>query len=365
MRNGLNTGNMSELVHEIRTNPEEAQFRYGVDSTCQHRELISCATRTLQGGTIRIARPFTIEATALGCSLAATPEQLLLLALGGCAMITFLLGCGAKGVSLNSLRMELRAEYQRDQGLENVAYRLLVDCDAEPDVVGAIAHHVACFSPNHRTFIDRNQIEVTIADDRVSDRHRSATEPSANRVTFLNSTEVVGLQAAIDWQFGTQLSGYVWQSNSEARHAYAIDQPKQALGLDRAPNPQEYLLAALATDLHRGAQSRGGDSASLGMVPSFSLSGKLDLRGLLNVDSSVPTRFHELRVNLKDDGHLDVSQAEGTAIQLVGDSSIAQTICNPTPITVSVIHNGVEVEHFVSDQNHVHTHLSHLAQKCA
>jgi uncharacterized OsmC-like protein len=365
MRNGLNTGNMSELVHEIRTNPEEAQFRYGIDAMYRHRDLVSSVTRTLQGGTIRIARPFTIESTTFDSSIAATPEELLLLALGGCAMITFLLGCGAKGVSLNSLRMELSAEYQRDQGLANVAYRLLVDCDVQPDVVGAIAHHVACFSPNHRTFIDRNQIEVTIGDVRAPERHSSNLESSATRETIRNSTEVIGLQAVIDWQFGTQLSGCVWRSNSEARYAYSIDQPKQALGLDRAPNPQEYLLAALATDLHRGAQSRGGDSASLGIDPSFSLSGKLDLRGLLNVDSSVPTRFHELRVNLKVNEHLDVSDAEWTTIQLVSNSAIAKTICNPTPITVSVIHNGVEVEHFISDQSHVHTHLTHLAQKCA
>lgn len=83
------------------------------------------------------------------------------------------------------------------------------------------------------------------------------------------------------------------------KHVVAADYPEPAGGTDRAPNPIELLLCALAAciegALYEFAVHEGITIESL----SVDIEGSLDLRGLFMVDDTVPPGFSEIRYNLK------------------------------------------------------------------
>ncbi len=354
MRNGLNTGNMSELVHEIRSNPLEAQFRYSVASELGCSGDAIARVQTLAGGSIRIARPFEFYSNRdRDAQVARTSQEYLLTALGGCAMITFLLGCSARAVSLSALGMDVYAEVPEAGPLRNVNYCFDIEADVDRTVLSSLARHVACFSPNHRTFTDGNEVRVIVSGVTPHDERTGQTV----RPTSVASPErgpVSPVSARLDWQYGTQIRACTsWSGRT--RDGLWVDQPKQALGLDRAPNPQEYLLGSLNAELLHRLGSVNSDLVKT-IVQS---SGKIDLRGLLNVDPAAPTRVHELELSIglrRAVAEADIARIQ----QAVSACGTYQTICERTSVSVAVKQGGQELDRFITDHDFVRKHLSSL-----
>ncbi len=121
----------------------------------------------------------------------------------------------------------------------------------------------------------------------------------------------------------------------EARQfRFAVDEPVALGGEDSAPNPVEYLLAALATcqeityRLYADALGIPLDDVSV------TLEGDIDLRGFLDVDDAVPPGFGAIRSTVA----LSSSADDETLLRLKRavdrHCPVLDNLRNPTPVTL-------------------------------
>jgi uncharacterized OsmC-like protein len=103
----------------------------------------------------------------------------------------------------------------------------------------------------------------------------------------------------------TAVTGFTLDGERLARsHTIVIDEPRELLGNDDAPNPQEMLMAALNACMMFGyvaaASIRGINLESI----EIHTKGGLDLRGFLGLSDAVPPGYDSLeyQVHLKGDG---------------------------------------------------------------
>ena len=371
MRNGLNTGNMSEFVNEIRTNPKEAAFIYGCRADFAADGHVEVTLETLRGGSLRIARAFKflVSDGAPGARQFPGPYEYLLTALGGCVIVTFVLGCSARGITLNDLEIRLRArvDRRRSSPLDQLHYEIAVNCASEDVVLRELAEYVSCLSPNHRTFIDHNSydLDVSVVDEggQVSHREKVSPQPGGwvpDPSVGEAASEVV---TRLAWKYGTQMEGRVSMSDGATLAGVVnVDQPKQALGLDFAPNPQEYLLGVLGAEYLHVLGSLARQRGVTLRRASTTLVGKLDLRGLMNVDSSVPVRVHEIGQKVEIDSPQPFDEVRELAAQAAGICISQQTVCKEGGISVAISNAGRLVAEFKSDKAFTSACLRRLAE---
>jgi len=112
------------------------------------------------------------------------------------------------------------------------------------------------------------------------------------------------------------------------------DEPLVLLGRDQAPNPAEYLLAALAacitTSLVYHAAARG---IKIEEVES-KFEGDIDLHGFLGLDKNVRNGFQNIRMTLAIRADVSNEQLEELASLGPGSSPIFDSVTNGVPITV-------------------------------
>jgi uncharacterized OsmC-like protein len=365
MRNGLNIAAVSELVHEIQASPEEAPVRLRTRVAPLSAGLVQVEVATLWGGTIRVARDFRFLAVSgpNGQPSIGNHYDHLLVALGGCVLVTFVQGCSARGITIGSASVSVAATMGADREgrpfLGGVAYEYETDCDGEPAVLLDIAKYVACLSPNHRAFIERASVRVNFGSE--------FGDPSPDLVVsdvdgadpqLVAWTGVSLRNARVSWVYGTQLRARV---NSDCE--MLVDQPKQYLGLDSAPNPQEYLLAAagvqfvyeLALEAHR-------HNIALGEI-SIQTGGSLDLRGLTNVDPSAIVRVHDIAHTISTEPGLPVHKLAPLARAASGRCLVHAAICREQTIDVALTARGEPIGAFRSDLGMLADYLAELARR--
>lgn len=111
------------------------------------------------------------------------------------------------------------------------------------------------------------------------------------------------------------------------------DEPQVLLGEDRAANPVEYLLHALAgcvtTTMAMHAAARGITIESV----ESELEGDIDIQGFLGLSKDVPRGYGNIRVTMrvKSDGD------ERTLAALAQYSPVFNTITSPTPVELRIV----------------------------
>ena len=120
----------------------------------------------------------------------------------------------------------------------------------------------------------------------------------------------------------------------EQPHVVDSDEPAVLLSADRAANPAQYALHALAACLcstlvihatARGVRLRSVEST---------LEGDVDLHGILGLDGSVRNGYEGIRVSLKVDADAP-SEVIDELIQVAQERSpLVDVISNPTPLAV-------------------------------
>ena len=114
---------------------------------------------------------------------------------------------------------------------------------------------------------------------------------------------------SLDWRNGTRMNVRTRTMELGAHRVirdfeFPIDEPRQLLGLNGAPNPQEYLLGALAGCMGvvfvLGATLFGIHIEKL----NIRIEGELDLRGMLGLDDTVPVQLQNVayRIRVQGDG---------------------------------------------------------------
>ncbi|MBX3724509.1 MAG: OsmC family protein [Xanthomonadales bacterium] len=120
-------------------------------------------------------------------------------------------------------------------------------------------------------------------------------------------------------------------ASRQAPFVLDADEPPILLGEDRAANPVEFVLHALAacltTTLAYHAAARG---IEIGSIES-SLEGDLDLRGFLGISDEVRRGFSEVRVHMKVAGAASPDQLR----ELAAFSPVYDIVSNSLPVRLS------------------------------
>lgn len=306
MKNGINIAAISEFTHEIRTLPEEAELRFDIELNYFLGRTICVETKTLEAGTIRIARDFSFlihESVNLSSNVCVKPSEYLLAALGGCVLVSYLYGATARGIALKSLQVvtsgekktksteETHMDIPINMRLSNLLCEISAEGDASTSQLEEVARKAYQFSPNYCTISEKNRINITFIPGRLDSNNSSFNLSQISQFSLIKGTEYypqeyLKASAKLSWVRGTQVRAEIISGKTEG-NSFIIDQPKQMLGIDVAPNPQEYLLASLGADLIQVYLHL----ASIKKIAVFNLNIKIicraDLRGFLNIHTEV------------------------------------------------------------------------------
>jgi uncharacterized OsmC-like protein len=120
----------------------------------------------------------------------------------------------------------------------------------------------------------------------------------------------------------------------EAPFILANDEPDVLLGEDKAPNPVEYVLHALAgcitTSTVYHAAARGFEIKKV----QTTFEGDLDLRGFLGIDPTVRKGYKEIRVAIDIEGNF--SEEEKKVIQKLAEfSPVLDIVSNTVPVKIN------------------------------
>jgi uncharacterized OsmC-like protein len=151
-------------------------------------------------------------------------------------------------------------------------------------------------------------------------------------------------RATCKWQNGTHSQATVqsfFGLGEEQRHkkesTFEADHPEIFASEDHGITPVEYLLVGLASCLTAGvaavAQNRGIQLRSI----ESKVEGKMDIRGILGVDSDVRNGYDDIKVTFKIDADASKKEIEALVAQSQKRSAVYDAITNPTSVTVEVV----------------------------
>jgi uncharacterized OsmC-like protein len=126
-------------------------------------------------------------------------------------------------------------------------------------------------------------------------------------------------------------------SERDGKFSMQADEPPILLGGDKAANPVEHLLHALAscvtTSMVYHAAARG---IPLDAVES-ELEGELDLHGFLGLDPSVRRGFKSITMNVRLSGSLSEAQKQEVLALAPQFSPVYDMVTNSVPVTLKLL----------------------------
>ena len=118
---------------------------------------------------------------------------------------------------------------------------------------------------------------------------------------------------------------------------FEADHPEIFASEDHAITPIEYVLVGLASCLTAGiaavAQNRGIQLRSV----ESNLEGKMDIRGILGMDTDVRNGYDDIKVTFKIDADASKKDIEALVAQSQKRSAVYDVITNPVNVTVEVV----------------------------
>jgi hypothetical protein len=380
MRNGLNITGISEMVHELRERPEEAVADFTVECPAgpAAEGTVTAATRTARIGTLRAARPFTLthRLSWQPCAVGPypSPYESALAALAACALITQVNGVTARGVTIGSLQVTARAEVALDasgrpaagQPLEHLRWHCDLESDGPTDVVGSVVRLVTAFSPNHRAFTDACPFDlVTVNGKPLTSAYAPSAAPGAESPAAATATA----EATVVWEYGSEAAYTTAAVVHGVRHASltgptarTVDQTKQMLGIDKGPNSQEILLAAVCAELSAELSGALEDGPTAG--PVLRAGGRIDHRGMMNVLRTVPSRLHDLSLEVSTPETAPAG-TEDLVRAALSRSILVATLAHPRAIEVELRHNGTPALKCVTDTTRAEAMRDELTLRAA
>lgn len=352
MRNGINLAFVSEVAHEIHDHPEEGQFEYRADVWWNQGDAMTCRIGTVRAGTIRAARGFFLPIRAHGddrsdhAPLPSEATELALVGLASCALTTAILGYTTMSRTLSAACIELVHGPCVEGCPQSLAYRLRFEGEGEPDTVRRVVDGVLAHSPNHRTFAEPNSITAQLEPAGRSDRSleqvvggRWVIDEASPRVRSAGRNGLLALP--LRWEYGVQLAAWPRVSATAPHAHHWVDQPKQLGGIDKGPNPQEYLLAGLsASVIETMAKLASLRDIDLGPI-ECSCEGRVDVRGMMGVDPSIPARVQDIRCRMSTyASSLSGPELESLLAESLYRSPVARLLREPVGIDVEAVHGG-------------------------
>jgi uncharacterized OsmC-like protein len=151
-------------------------------------------------------------------------------------------------------------------------------------------------------------------------------------------------RAGCKWQNGTHARSTVTGFHGlgeEHRHktefSFETDHPEVFASEDLGATPVELVLVGLASCLTAGvaavAQNRGIQLRSV----EAKLEGKMNLYGILGVDSDVRNGYEDIKVTFHIDADASKKEIEALVAQSQKRSAVYDIVTNPTNVTVEVV----------------------------
>lgn len=339
MRNGLNIAAMSELVAELKHDDVEAHLFYKACSPLHSKTNTGIKILTLEAGSTRAARDFSIAMKDKHHKDLPDYLDFALGALGCCALVTFVFGCSTKGISFDSVNAKVCIDTQ--QGKPRLKYCVYVECDGATNDVISISDMVSRFSPNHRVFQDENFMTFTL----------TGSDGSEDLIIDANTLELPDYQAlSIDpteanlvWLHGTQYTMNL-KTPEDQPYSFTVDQPKQYIGYDYGPNPQEILLSSLLQEVKENMpSSQSGD---------IQVNGHVNLKGISGVDPEVEPKMDRLNI-LISSKHLHLADLKANTLKAIANSRLIPVIINPNQIQVEIYRDNQIINQYLSPQSQV------------
>jgi len=379
MRNGLDISGASELVHEIGGKPIEAVIDFNACAV----PILSGAEvtiRTAHHGTQRMARSFRIPVTEDNAHPfgGMSAYEAAVAALGACVLITHVHGYSARGITITALRLTVTAAVEVDAhggwiggetALHDAHYLIEADCDGAAGSVKEVSEFVTCFSPNHRAFLDEGGYRLAAVAVRPDGTPEAAELDQVTPAPAGTGGTRLEVTAELTWEYGVQATATTnFTPGGELRRerpSLVVDQSKQMLGLDRGPNPQELLLAAVSAELTNQVRAIAAERGITLAGIEVESSGRLDIRGMLNVSRDIPARFHNLRFLVRADTEASLDDLADLVRQAAARNFMLASLLRANTVQVDLRTPAGPLASFTSDAGQVAGFLAEVARKQA
>ena len=151
-------------------------------------------------------------------------------------------------------------------------------------------------------------------------------------------------RASCEWRMGTHSTSTVEsffglgdEQSHRVKYSFDIDHPELFASEDNGATPVEYVLVALAGCLTAGvaavAQNREIQLRSV----SATITGDMDVRGILGMDSDVRNGFSGIKVTYNIDADASADDIKALVAQSQKRSAVYDIITNPTDVRVEVV----------------------------
>ena len=150
-----------------------------------------------------------------------------------------------------------------------------------------------------------------------------------------------GLKSAPDTAIATfsaqsRQTGGLRSEVSIRQFKLAVDEPEALAGQDTAPNPVEYVLAALAS-CQEITYRLYADAMGIPLhAVSVDLTGTLDLRGFFAVDETVRPGYQGIQVTVTLDSPADESDLKRLKAAVDRHCPVLDMLANPTPVSLAL-----------------------------
>lgn len=158
--------------------------------------------------------------------------------------------------------------------------------------------------------------------------------PAAARFTWRASSE---------WVNGTHtrssvkgFHGLGEEQSHRTEFIFDSDHPDVFASEDNGATPVEFVLVGLAGCLTAGVASVAQNRAIQLRRVSATIEGRMDLQGILGIDSDVRNGFDEVAVRFDIDADATAEEIEALVAQSQKRSAVFDIITNPTQVTVQV-----------------------------
>ena len=151
-------------------------------------------------------------------------------------------------------------------------------------------------------------------------------------------------RASCKWKNGTHsqtsirgFHGLGQEQQHKTEFFFDADHPEIFASEDHGATPIEFVLVGLASCLTAGvaavAQNRGIQLRSV----ESKLEGKMDIRGILGMDSDVRNGYDDVKVTFKIDADASKKDIEALVAQSQKRSAVYDVITNPVNVSVEVL----------------------------
>lgn len=336
MRNGFNVASSSEFVNEIRDDAQEARFRYHAGARFRPGRGLRAWTLPAILGRVKSARRFEFDLAdgwqghQAGPQVQEhTPLDLALAAVGVCSLKTAIAGGSARGITFDSIEMVICADVlPRDEDflptgrVRRLAYDITARSDADAGLIEEVTRQILDRSPNHRTVKDNTELHFRNGEQELTwhSEEIPADAPGARRV-----------RRHVKWISGTQFES-AGLDLSGCRLPLRVDEAKQFAGVDWAPNPQEYIVIALASELASLAAREQATATGRPGEWTVHAQGLLDLRGLMLVDPATAVGFQTIVCTVEGPADITSAETERYFQAAVEGSALVELLALPHPV---------------------------------